>query len=97
MLAKNYKLKYVLGLDDVYLGYNHLAFSYKKYDMDFRQYLQKERNYKQLPEIFAMIAKGLIELHKAGFVHRDLKPENVVVSLRPLRVKIIDFDRAFST
>lgn len=27
-------------------------------------------------------------------MHRDLKPDNIVLSLRPLKVKIIDFDRS---
>jgi serine/threonine protein kinase len=31
-----------------------------------------------------------------GIVHRDLKPDNIVVSLRPLKVKIIDFDRSMN-
>jgi len=29
-----------------------------------------------------------------GYTHRDLKPENIVLNLDPLKVKIIDFDRA---
>ena len=29
-----------------------------------------------------------------GIIHRDLKPDNVVLQLRPLKVKIIDFDRS---
>ena len=35
-----------------------------------------------------------MDLHDLGYVHRDLKPDNVVLNLRPLMVKIIDFDRA---
>ena len=35
-----------------------------------------------------------MELHHLGYIHRDLKPENVVLNLKPLSVKVIDFDRA---
>ena len=41
-----------------------------------------------------MVGEGIKELHSMGYVHRDLKPDNVVVSLRPLSVKLIDFERA---
>ncbi|MFM8487125.1 MAG: protein kinase domain-containing protein, partial [Bacteroidota bacterium] len=37
-------------------------------------------------------ANGVKELHQQGVVHRDLKPDNVVLSLRPLRVRIIDLE-----
>jgi serine/threonine protein kinase len=41
------------------------------------------------------VASGLKELHDLGFVHRDLKPENIVLDTgHPLRVALIDFDRA---
>ncbi|BFZ63989.1 Serine/threonine protein kinase [Saitoella coloradoensis] len=44
-----------------------------------------EINFKVTPpvcrEIFKGIAKGLGELHKAGYAHGDLKPENVLLSL----------------
>ena len=29
-----------------------------------------------------------------GYTHRDLKPDNIVLSLNPLDVRIIDFDRS---
>lgn len=33
-----------------------------------------------------------------GFVHRDLKPDNIVLNIeRPLKVALIDFDRALPT
>jgi len=32
-----------------------------------------------------------------GYIHRDLKPDNVVLSRSPLRLVVIDFNRATST
>ena len=29
-----------------------------------------------------------------GFTHRDLKPENIMISFKPLKVAVIDFNRA---
>jgi len=44
------------------------------------------------------VVAGLGELHELGFVHRDLKPENIVLTLdRPIKVALIDFDRALPT
>ena len=95
-MAKYSKLQHVIGLKAFHLGFNHVAFAYKYYEYDFRQYLRTTRDHRQLPLIFTAIAKGIEELHRHGIIHRDLKPDNVVLSLRPLKVKIIDFDRSFS-
>ena len=63
--------------------------------MDLRKYLQKHRDYRKLNEILLQVVSGLQELHSLGYVHRDLKPENIVVSIdRPIKVALIDFDRA---
>ena len=62
--------------------------------MDFRDYLRKHRDTKTLKLILEAIGEGINELHELGYAHRDLKPDNVVLNLRPLMVKIIDFDRS---
>jgi serine/threonine protein kinase len=62
--------------------------------MDFRQYLRLHRDTRNLKLILEAIGQGILELHDLGYVHRDLKPDNVVLNLRPLMVKIIDFDRS---
>jgi serine/threonine-protein kinase len=44
-------------------------------------------------EIFRMVAEGLAELHRLGYVHADLKPNNIMVD-GPDRLKIIDFGQS---
>ena len=77
------------------IGLDHIAFEMRSYQLDFRNYLYYERNVRDLNKILIEVGNGLKELHKLGYVHRDLKPENIVLNLRPLSVKIIDFNRAY--
>jgi serine/threonine protein kinase len=65
----------------------------EKYEMSYRDYLRKKRDQRQLGRIIVDVAKGLKELHYMGYVHRDLKPENIVLDTKPIRVRIIDFNR----
>ena len=39
--------------------------------------------------------EGIQQLHKLGYVNRDLKPDNVALSLDPLDVRVIDFNRVY--
>lgn len=45
-------------------------------------------------ELSLALVRVVDELHQKGRIHRDLKSENVMISLSPLRVRLIDF--AFS-
>ena len=40
-MARANEFQYVLGLSAVHLGFNHVAFAYKKYTFDLRQYLRE--------------------------------------------------------
>ena len=71
-----------------------MAFALQLYEMNFRTYLEKHRDYRQLGRILTSVADGLKELFDLDYVHRDLKPENIVLNLRPLSVALIDFERA---
>jgi len=52
--------------------------------MDFRTYLEKERDPRHLNNILLQVGSGIAELHQMGYVHRDLKPENIVLNLKPV-------------
>ena len=65
--------------------------------MTLREYLDDYRDPLQLGEIFVNIINGVKELHEGGYIHRDLKPDNVVLNIKPLKVVVIDFNRATST
>ena len=42
--------------------------------------------------IFAeLILRGLVALHKKGFIHRDLKPSNILINVEDFSLKIADF------
>ena len=62
--------------------------------MDYRTYLERHRDPRQLVRILSMVMDGIKELFDMDYVHRDLKPENIVLNLRPLSVALIDFERA---
>jgi serine/threonine protein kinase len=34
------------------------------------------------------------QLHSLGYVHRDIKPDNIMINLKPLEVRLIDFNRS---
>ena len=84
-----------MPLRNVIIGVDHDAFEMRTYEIDFRNYLCKHRSARDLNKILLEVANGLKEIHSLGYIHRDLKPENIVLNLRPLQVKIIDFNRAY--
>lgn len=77
-------LKNVMPLMSVMMGIDHVAFEMRSYEMDFRIYLAKHKNARDLNKILLQIANGIKEVHSLGYVHRDLKPENIVLNLKPL-------------
>ena len=81
-----------MKLDKLFLGKDHVALSMEKFQMNYRDYLRSHRDYRQIGRILLDVAKGLKELQGIGFVHRDLKPENIVLDLKPLTVRIVDFN-----
>ena len=84
-------------METVRFGLDHASLVMPKYEMDFRRYLRRERDPRKLNTILLCVANGLKELHQLGYVHRDLKPENIVLNLKPVVVRIIDFNRACLT
>lgn len=64
--------------------------------MNYRKYLREKRDPRSLGRILIQVAKGIKELHYMGYVHRDLKPDNIVLDTKPIRVRIIDFNRCVS-
>ena len=88
------QLPHIAHLTGVYIGVTHIAFTLPEYEIDLRTYLEVHRDHKQLPKLLDQVIAGIEQLHELGYVHRDIKPDNIVLSLRPLRVSLIDFDIA---
>ncbi len=58
-----------------------------------RTWLTQARPLRQICDVFAQTARGLIAAHEVGIVHRDLKPDNVMVG-DDGRVRVLDFGLA---
>lgn len=41
--------------------------------------------------IFQQIVDTVVQVHALGIVHRDIKDENILIDMRTLKVKLIDF------
>jgi serine/threonine protein kinase len=95
--ARESNLSYLMPLEKVTLGPSYVALHMEKFDMTLREYLRRHRDYRTLNKILCDVAIGLIDLHKHGYAHRDLKPENIMIDLKPIRVRIIDFNCALPT
>ncbi len=86
-----------MHLEKTTKGEDNLCLVFKKYSMDFRDYLRHHRDPLVLPLILQQIVEGLIQLYSLGYIYRDLKPENIILNLDPLEVRITDFTTSTPT
>lgn len=92
--SKKRQFTNLLHLDGLLLSLDFMALRVPKYEMTLREYIYDRRNAIELKDILLSMIEGVRELHDTGFIHRDLKPDNVMVSFAPLKVAVIDFNRA---
>jgi serine/threonine protein kinase len=60
------------------------------------RWLQRERSWSEIRDVFAAAGRGLAAAHAAGLVHRDFKPANVIVG-RDGRARVTDFGLSVSS
>ena len=53
----------------------------------------KQRNWREVLDVFQAAGRGLVAAHTAGLVHRDFKPENVMIT-KSGQVRVMDFGLA---
>jgi hypothetical protein len=49
--ATSREMSHIIHLEQLFLGIDHAAFSMKKFEMSFREYLHKHRNVRELRQI----------------------------------------------
>lgn len=76
---------------DAYLVMPHLPNSIDLFDLiEQNDYLDEQT----IKHLFKQIASAVNHLHKNNVVHRDIKDENVIIDLREMSCKLIDFGSA---
>jgi serine/threonine protein kinase len=73
---------------------DHIGFKTKELSMDLQEYCRKHFQYEELIQILLQACNSLVELHNLGYVHNSLAPKKIMVSLNPLDVKIVGFNKA---
>ena len=93
-LAKKNELKNLASLTYIAMGIDFVVLAMPVYEMTLREYLRKHRESRSLNRILLQVCEGLKQLWDCNYVHRDLKPENIMLNLKPLQVRLIDFNRS---
>jgi len=71
---------------------NRDVFAFPRFDIDLHRLLLKEQCSLETINIFArQILKGVVAIHKAGYMHRDIKPDNIFVNVETSKLVVGDF------
>ncbi len=87
------KHKNIVNVNNIYLN-NKINIELEKGDMTLFEYINKTNKKLRMNNfkfIFFQLTQVLYFLHKNNFIHGDIKPNNIIINVKNMIIKLIDF------